>query len=123
MVVILLSLYPTQYLANNNLLVFIDGVFQAHDSYSVSGTTVTFSTAPANGRVITIYSALNNVQGADMVIATMTGDNSDTTLDLGVTPVSENNVQVYIDGTYQNKDTYSISGQTDFSTARQQVQP
>jgi len=102
----------------NNLLVFIDGVFQAHDSYSVSGTTVTFSTAPANGRVITIYSALNNVQGADMVIATMTGDNSDTTLDLGVTPVSENNVQVYIDGTYQNKDTYSISGQTlTFSTA------
>ena len=53
-----------------------------------------------------------------MVIATMTGDNSDTTLDLGVTPVSENNVQVYIDGTYQNKDTYSISGQTlTFSTA------
>ena len=102
----------------NNLLVFIDGVFQAHDSYSVSGTTVTFSTAPANGRVITIYSALNNVQGADMVIATMTGDNSDTTLALGVTPVSENNVQVYIDGTYQNKDTYSISGQTlTFSTA------
>jgi hypothetical protein len=53
-----------------------------------------------------------------MVIATMTGDNSDTTLDLGVTPVSENNVQVYIDGTYQNKSTYSISGQTlTFSTA------
>ena len=102
----------------NNLLVFIDGVFQAHDSYSVSGTTVTFSTAPANGRVITIYSALNNVQGSNMVLATMTGDNSDTTLALGVTPTSENAVQVYIDGTYQNKDTYSISGQTlTFSTA------
>ena len=100
------------------LMVFIDGVFQAHDSYSVSGTTVTFSTAPANGRVITIYSALNNVQGSDMVLATMTGDNSDTTLALGVTPTSENAVQVYIDGTYQNKDTYSISGQTlTFSTA------
>ncbi len=100
------------------LMVFIDGVFQAHDTYTVSGTTVTFSTAPANGRVITIYSALNNVQGSNMVIATMTGDNSDTTLALGVTPTSENAVQVYIDGTYQNKDTYSISGQTlTFSTA------
>ena len=87
------------------LLVFIDGVFQAHNSYSVSGTTVTLSTAPASGREVTIYSALSNLQGANMVIATMTGDNSDTTLDLGVTPVSENNVQVYIDGTYQNKDT------------------
>ena len=100
------------------LMVFIDGVFQAHDSYSVSGTTVTFSTAPANGRVITIYSALNNVQGSNMVLATMTGDNSDTTLALGVTPTSENAVQVYLDGVYQNKDTYSISGQTlTFSTA------
>ena len=100
------------------LLVFIDGVFEAHNSYSVSGTTVTLSTAPASGREVTIYSALSNLQGANMVIATMTGDNSDTTLDLGVTPVSENNVQVYIDGTYQNKSTYSISGQTlTFSTA------
>jgi hypothetical protein len=100
------------------LMVFIDGVFQAHDTYTVSGTTVTFSTAPANGRVITIYSALNNVQGSNMVLASMTGDNSDTTLALGVTPTSENAVQVYIDGTYQNKDTYSISGQTlTFSTA------
>ena len=85
------------------LLVFIDGVFQAHNSYSVSGTTVTLSTAPASGREVTIYSALSNLQGANMVIATMTGDNSDTTLDLGVTPISENNVQVYFDGVYQNK--------------------
>jgi hypothetical protein len=38
-------------------MVFIDGVFQAQDSYSVSGTTLTFSTAPANGRVITVYHA------------------------------------------------------------------
>ena len=41
----------------NNLLVFVDGVFQAHDVYSVSGTTLTFATAPANGRVITVYNA------------------------------------------------------------------
>ena len=43
--------------SENNLMVFIDGVFQAHDSYSVSGTTLTFSEAPANGRVITAYNA------------------------------------------------------------------
>jgi hypothetical protein len=43
--------------SENNLLVFIDGVFQAHDSYSVSGTTLTFSTAPANTRVVTVYHA------------------------------------------------------------------
>jgi len=38
-------------------MVFIDGVFQAHNSYSVSGTTLTLSEAPLNGRVITAYNA------------------------------------------------------------------
>jgi hypothetical protein len=98
--------------------VFIDGVFQAHDSYSVSGTTLTFSTAPANTRVVTVYHARSNVSGANMIVDTMTGDNSDTTLTLSVAPVSVNNVQVYFDGVYQNKANYSISGTTlTFSTA------
>jgi hypothetical protein len=53
-----------------------------------------------------------------MIVDTMTGDNSDTTLTLSVAPVSENNVQVYFDGVYQSKANYSISGTTlTFSTA------
>jgi hypothetical protein len=104
--------------SENNLLVFIDGVFQAHNSYSVSGTTLTFSTAPANTRVVTVYHARSNVSGANMIVDTMTGDNIDTTLTLSVAPVSVNNVQVYFDGVYQNKANYSISGTTlTFSTA------
>jgi hypothetical protein len=104
--------------SENNLLVFIDGVFQAHDSYSVSGTTLTFSTAPANTRVVTVYHARSNVSGANMIVDTMTGDNSDVTLTLSVAPVSVNNVQVYFDGVYQSKANYSISGTTlTFSTA------
>jgi len=49
-----LSSAPT---SENNLVVFIDGVFQAQNVYSVSGTTLTFATAPENGRVITVYNA------------------------------------------------------------------
>ena len=102
----------------NNLMVFIDGVYQAHDSFSVSGTTLTFSTAPANGRVITVYHSTTTVGGSNNTINTMTGDNSDTTLTLSVAPVHENNVQVYFDGVYQSKSNYSISGTTlTFSTA------
>ena len=97
---------------------FIDGVFQAHDSYSVSGTTLTFSTAPANTRVVTVYHARSSISGSNMIVDTMTGDNSDVTLTLSVAPVSENNVQVYFDGVYQSKANYSISGTTlTFSTA------
>jgi hypothetical protein len=96
----------------NDLLVFIDGVFQAHNSYSVSGTTLTFSTAPANGRVITAYSVKSAVSGNNVTISTMDGDGSDTTLTLAADPINENNVQVYIDGVYQNKDTFAVSGTT-----------
>jgi hypothetical protein len=47
-----------------------------------------------------------------MNLDTMTGDGSDTTLTLSIAPVNENNVSVYIDGVYQNKDTFSVSGTT-----------
>ena len=48
----------------------------------------------------------------------MTGDGSDTTLTLSANPGSENNTQVYIDGVYQPKSSYSVSGTTlTFSTA------
>ena len=108
----------SQAVDENNLVVFIDGVFQAQDAYSVSGTTLTMSAAPANGAVLTVYSVKGAVAGSNFGIATMTGDNSDTTLTLPFNPVNENNVQVYIDGVYQNKDTFSVSGTTlTFSTA------
>ena len=38
----------------DNLLVFLNGVYQRPSDYSVSGTTLTFDTAPANNDVITI---------------------------------------------------------------------
>ena len=48
----------------------------------------------------------------------MTGDGTTTALTLSVTPQSENQTQVYIDGVYQSKDNYSVSGSTlTFSTA------
>jgi hypothetical protein len=102
----------------NNLMVFIDGVFQAQNVYSVSGTTLTFATAPASGRVITVYHSTTTVGGSNNSIATMTGDGSDTTLTLSTAPVHENNVSVFFDGVYQSKSNYSISGTTlTFSTA------
>ncbi len=39
----------------NNLMVFVDGVFQAQNTYSTSGTTLTFSTGIVLNRVVTVY--------------------------------------------------------------------
>ena len=96
----------------NDLVVFIDGVFQAHNTFSVSGTTLTLATAPASGRVVTVYSIKGSRSASNVALATMTGDNSDTTLTLPVEPINENSVQVFFDGVYQNKDSFSISGTT-----------
>ena len=104
--------------SENNLIVFIEGIFQQQDAYVLSGNTLTFVSAPANGNKILIYSIAAAVSGSNLNIDSMTGDGSDTTLTLSIIPVSENNTQVFIDGVYQNKDTYSISGSTlTFSTA------
>jgi hypothetical protein len=108
--------------SEDNLLVFIEGVFQQQDAYSIatsSGTTtLTFSSAPANGNSILIYSVAAGVSGSNLNIDSMTGDGSDTTLTLSINPVNENNTQVFIDGVYQSKSNYSISGTTlTFSTA------
>ena len=108
--------------SENNLIVFVDGVFQEQSAYSIatsSGTTtLTMSAAPANGRKLVVYSVAAGVSGSNLNIDTMTGDGSDTTLTLSISPVNENNTQVFFDGVYQNKSTYSISGTTlTFSTA------
>ena len=94
----------------DNLIIFIDGVFQNQAAYSVSGTTLTLADALQNSRTMVVYSVNAAVSGNNLNIDTMTGDNSDTTLALSVTPVSENNTQVFIDGVYQAKSTYSTSG-------------
>ena len=52
------------------------------------------------------------VLGANYVTNTSLGDGSRVAFALTVSPGVKNNVQVYIDGVYQNKDSFSISGTT-----------
>ena len=93
--------------SENNLLVFIEGVFQDQDAYSVSGTTLTFGTAPVNGRGIIVYSVASAVSGSNLNQTSASGDGSTTQFTMGTAPVDENNTQVFIDGVYQHKNTYS----------------
>jgi len=96
----------------DNLIVFIDAAYQADNVYSVSGTTLTFATAPVSTRLIEVFIIEGGIVGTAPVIDTMTGDGSDTTLALSTTPASENQTFVTIDGVVQHKSTYSVSGST-----------
>jgi len=96
--------------------VYIDGVYQSKDNYTTSGTTITFSTAPPSGSAIevvhftpAVYSTLNSNQ------FTGTGSQTDFTL---TQSVDVDTSFVFVQGVYQEKDTYSISGTTlTFDTA------
>ena len=53
-----------------------------------------------------------SILGANYVNNTATGDGSTVAFGVSVAPGSKNNIQIYIDGVYQNKATFSISGST-----------
>lgn len=55
---------------------------------------------------------LGSSEGAAVstTINTFNGDNSTTTFTLSIDPLSKDNTQVYVDGVYQNKATYSVTG-------------
>jgi hypothetical protein len=97
----------------NKLMVFIDGVYQNPDAYSMPATTtLRFTAAPANSRKIAVYSIAGVVSGTNLNIDSFTGDGSDLTFTLSITPVNENNTLVYVGGVYQQKSVYSVSGTT-----------
>jgi hypothetical protein len=53
-----------------------------------------------------------------ITVQNFTGTGAQTAFNLASSPVAENNTQIYIDGVYQQKDTYTLSGATiNFSTA------
>ena len=103
----------------NNLQVYIDGVYQSKSNYSTSGTTLTFSTAPATGtNNIEVTHAVAIGGTPSIEVDTFNGNGSTTAFTLTTEPANKNNLQIYIDGVYQAKSNYSTSGTTlTFTTA------
>ena len=107
----------------NNTQVYIDGVYQSKDNYSINGTAINFTTAPPTGtdniEVVSVTSvALEDTN--TLTRNSFTGNGSTTAYTLSVSPTNEDLTFVYIQGVYQEKSTYSISGSTiTFTTAPQ----
>lgn len=59
---------------------------------------------------IATYDNVGSSFNATAIIANFTGDGSDTTFTLASAPAGENATNVYINGVYQQKNTYSIAG-------------
>ena len=112
--------------AENKTQVYIDGAYQAKAGYTVSGTTLTFDTGLDVGskvEVITFATAIaSNATAVIKLDEFVPGDaisgTSGQNFTLSQIVSDEKVTQVYINGVYQHKDTYSISGTTlQFSSA------
>ena len=98
-----------------NVLVFINGVYQRPTTdYTVSGTTLTFGTAPASSDAITIKEL---VEGANIIndtglVRAYTGDGSTTAYNV-TTGKAQEEFLVFINGVYQRPtNEYTVSSGT-----------
>ena len=82
-----------------------------------AGSNITLTRNSANE--VTIAASSGGGGGSTtLVVETFSGDNSDNTFTMSNTIASKNNLQIYIDGVYQSKSSYEISGQViTFGTA------
>jgi hypothetical protein len=105
-----------------NVLVFVNGVYQRPTTdYTVSGTTLTFSTAPASSDAVTIKEL---VEGANAlndtgVVRAYTGDGSTTGYAVTSSKTDVQEFLVFVNGVFQRPTTdYTVSsGTLTFGTA------
>ena len=108
--------------ANSDTLSYTPGFLEVYlngvklrpttDFTASTGTSVVLAEAASTGDIVQIGTFVQVLGFGDSVVTTATGDGSTNTVTLGSNPLSETNTQVYIDGVYQAKDKYSVSGTT-----------
>ena len=98
--------------SEDELICFIEGVYQNKNSYALSGTTLTFDSGIVSGQEIVVHHIGAGVVGQSPTIDTFTGDGSTTAYTLSFAPPNENFLQVYWNGVYQHHSEYSVSGTT-----------
>lgn len=98
--------------SSEHMMVFLNGVYQEKTTYTLSGSNINFNDAPLSGYTIEvkyITGTLDLTDVGQMTLDELTG-NGGTTYALSATPQSENYTNVYIEGVYQEKGTYDVSG-------------
>ena len=108
----------------DNISVYVSGVYQYPSNYTVSGANVTFAAGsiPASGtnnvHVVHTTAVSSITEVGSVFVDQFTGNGNTQFSPLGAAPSSENHTDVYIDGVYQQKNAYSITGsQITFTSA------
>ena len=99
----------------SNVEVFLNGVLLkgGGDDYTAStGTSVVLGTGAQTGDILTVLAFSAAIGSGDTVVDTFTGDGSTTNFTLSTNPKREENTSIFVNGVYQSKSVYSISGTT-----------
>ena len=98
--------------SENEIMAFVEGVYQNKNSYAISGTTLTFDAGIVSGQEVVVHHVGAGIVGTSPNVETFTGNGSAHSYTLSVAPPNENYLQVFWDGVYQNHDQYTVSGTT-----------
>ena len=98
--------------SEDEIMAFVEGVYQNKNSYALSGTTLTFDAGITNGQEVVVHHIGAGIVGTSPNVETFTGNGSAYSYTLSVAPPNENYLQVFWDGVYQNHDQYTVSGTT-----------
>lgn len=75
-----------------------------------AGTSYKFVIKDSSANLIGTYDNIVGINDATQTVQNFTGTGSATTFALSSAPPSKNTTSVYINGVYQNKNTWSLSG-------------
>jgi hypothetical protein len=104
--------------SENELICFIEGVYQNKNSYALTGNSLVFDSGIVSGQEVVVHHIGAGVVGTSPTIHTETGNGTAYQYTLPFTPPNENYLQVFWDGVYQNHDQYTVSGTTlDFGSS------
>tara|TARA_A200000159_G_scaffold71617_1_gene66480 strand:+ start:254 stop:3961 length:3708 start_codon:yes stop_codon:yes gene_type:complete len=104
--------------SEDELICFIEGVYQNKNSYTLTGNSLVFDSGIVAGQEVVVHHIGAGVVGTTPTIHTETGNGSAYSYTLPFTPPNENYLQVFWDGVYQNHDQYTVSGTTlDFGSS------
>jgi len=96
------------------LQVFLNGVLldNGTDYTATNGTSVVLVNGASASDLVQIATFVKVLGTGDAVTDTFTGDGNTSVYTLSADPDVEDNTLVFVDGVYQEKDTYTVSGTT-----------
>jgi len=92
------------------IMVFIDGAYQEKADYTLTNNSLVLDSPPALNEKIAVHTTTAAVHDGTSAVNNQFTASGSATFTLTQDPGSENNTQVYINGVYQQKTDYTVTG-------------